>query len=75
MRQPGNVTDVVDKSGENCGAGTAVRFYRLMGGRHAWYGTPLNVPGQVPFNPDLNATTGVTTNDIVWNFLAGHSKR
>ena len=71
----GNVTEVVDKSGENCGAGTAVRFYRLMGGRHAWYGTPLNVPGQVPFNPDLNATTGVTTNDIVWNFLAGHSKR
>jgi poly(3-hydroxybutyrate) depolymerase len=63
------------RSVQNCSAGTAVRLYRLIGAQHAWYGTPLNVPGQVPFNPDFDAATGVTTNDVVWNFFAAHPKR
>jgi polyhydroxybutyrate depolymerase len=71
----GHITAVVDKIGANCSAGTAVRLYRLIGAQHAWYGTPLNVPGQVPFNPDFDAATGVTTNDVVWNFFAAHPKR
>lgn len=71
----GNITAIVGKSGESCQAGTAVRLYRLIGGRHAWYGAPLNVPGQTPFNPDFDATSGVFTDDIVWNFFAAHPKR
>jgi hypothetical protein len=35
----------------------------------------LNVPGQVPFNPDFDAATAVTTNDVVWSFFAAHPKR
>jgi len=71
----GNITAVVDKRGERCNAGTSVTLYRLIGARHGWFGTPLNVPGQVPFNPDLDATTGVTTNDVIWSFFAAHAKR
>jgi polyhydroxybutyrate depolymerase len=71
----GNLTPVVTKRGQSCSAGTAVTLYRLLGARHNWYGTLLNVPGQVPFNPDLGASTGVTTNDVIWNFFDAHPKR
>jgi len=46
----------------------------LIGGRHAWYGGLLNVVGQTPFNPDLDAATGVTINAVIWNFFAAHPK-
>jgi len=71
----GNLTSVVTKHGQNCSAGTGVTLYRLIGARHAWYGTLLNIPGQVPFNPDLNGSTGITTNDVIWNFFDAHPKR
>lgn len=71
----GNLTSVVTKHGQSCSAGTAVTLYRLTGARHAWYGTLLNVPGQVAFNPDLGATTGITTNDVIWSFFDAHPKR
>jgi hypothetical protein len=29
----------------------------------------MNVSGQAPFNPDFDATTGITTRDILWTFL------
>jgi hypothetical protein len=32
------------------------------------------VPGQVPFNPQLTGTTGLTTNDILWSSFAAHSR-
>jgi polyhydroxybutyrate depolymerase len=67
-------TDVVDKIGQSCSGGSAVRLYRLVGGRHAWWGSLLNVPGQTPFNPNLDAGTGTTVNDIVWKFFAAHSR-
>jgi hypothetical protein len=36
---------------------------------------PLNgVVLPAPYNPHLNATTGVTTNDVIWNFFASHPK-
>jgi polyhydroxybutyrate depolymerase len=70
----GNITMVADKSADACTAGTVVKIYRLFGGRHAWYGTPLNVPGQIPFNPDLDASTGTFVNDVIWNFFAAHPK-
>jgi poly(3-hydroxybutyrate) depolymerase len=51
-----------------------VRFYRLTGGTHEWYLTPMNVAGQIPYNPDFDSTTGITTNDILWSFFAAHPK-
>ena len=71
----GNITSVVEKDATNCLANTEVKFYKLIGGIHTWYTVSMNVPGQVPFNPDFNSTTGITTTDILWNFLAAHPKR
>ena len=48
--------------------------YKLIGGVHEWYSNPMDVSGQVPFNPDFDSNTGITTNDIVWNFFASHPK-
>ena len=69
------ITEVVEKSAEHCSGDTAVRFYKLIGGRHAWYSTPMNVAGQLPFNPNFNATSGVVTNDLIWTFFAAHLRR
>ena len=71
----GNITGVVDKIAEHCRADTVVKLYKLIGGHHAWYNSPLNVPGQVPFNPDFDATSGVVTDDLIWNFFAAHARR
>jgi hypothetical protein len=49
-------------------------FYKLVGGDHNWYANPMNTPGQLPFNPQLTGGTGVTTNDIIWNFFKAHSR-
>jgi polyhydroxybutyrate depolymerase len=70
----GQQTVVTTKSATGCGSATAVSFYKLIGGDHLWYSAPMNVPGQVPFNPAFNAATGVTTNDIIWNFFSSHSR-
>jgi len=70
-----NVTSVTEKHASACSGGAEVQFYRLEGGVHQWYLSPLNIAGQTPFNPDLNAATGVTTDDIIWNFFAGHPRR
>jgi len=69
-----NVTALTEKRADLCRGSSAIRLYRLIGGRHAWYGGLLNVPGQTPFNPDLDAATGVTVNDVIWNFFAAHPK-
>jgi hypothetical protein len=50
-----------------------VKFYKLLGGQHDWYTIPMS-PGSSPFNPNFDARSGVTTNDIVWNFFATHPK-
>ena len=62
------------KSATSCRGNTQVTFYKLIGGGHLWYANPMNTPGQVPFNPHLTGTTGVTTNDIIWSFFAAHSR-
>lgn len=69
-----NITAVVEKDATSCRAGTEVRLFRLVGGQHNWYNSTMNVPGQAPYNPTLNPTTGVTTNDIIWNFFQAHPK-
>lgn len=70
----GNITAIYEKSASNCKGNTEVKFYKLLGGIHTWYTVPMNVMGQIPFNPDFNPTTGVTTTNILWNFLAAHPK-
>jgi polyhydroxybutyrate depolymerase len=70
----GNITAISEKRASGCGAGTEVQFYKLEGGTHQWYLTAMNVAGQTPFNPAFNSTTGVTTDDIIWNFFAAHPK-
>ena len=62
------------KSATSCRGNTQVTFYKLIGGDHFWYANPMNLSGQVPFNPQLTGTTGLTTNDIIWNFFAAHSR-
>jgi hypothetical protein len=42
---------------------------------HDWYTIPMNAPGSSPFNPNVDARSGVTTDDIVWNFFATHPKQ
>jgi len=70
----GNITAVVEKDAAFCRVNTEVRLFRLMGGQHNWYNAPMNVSGQIPFNPMFDGTTGVTTNDIIWNFFQAHFK-
>jgi polyhydroxybutyrate depolymerase len=70
----GNITAVVEKTASSCSANTEVKLYKLIGGIHTWYTVPMNVSDQAPFNPDFDATTGITTRDILWNFFAAHPK-
>jgi hypothetical protein len=58
-------TTIYEKHGTNCLSNTEIRIYTLINGIHTWYQTPLNVPGTSPYNPALDATTGVATNDIL----------
>jgi polyhydroxybutyrate depolymerase len=73
-------TAVVAKNATNCNGGTEVQFYRLIKGRHEWHDvtghwtTPMNDPASEPYNPDFDLNTGITTNDILWNFFAAHPK-
>jgi hypothetical protein len=62
------------KMPHRCSGNTEVKFYKLIGGVHVWYTSPMNVSGQAPFNPNFDSNTGITTADIVWNFLASHPK-
>jgi len=70
----GTPSSLVEKEGKGCRAGTEVKLYRLLGGLDVWNMNPMNVPDQAPFNPLLNHHTGVTTNEIIWDFFRRHPK-
>jgi poly(3-hydroxybutyrate) depolymerase len=72
---PGTPSNIVTKEATDCKRDTEVKVYRLLGGLDQWNQQPMNVPGQIPFNPDLDARSGVTTNDILWKFFESHPKR
>ena len=72
---PGMPSSLVTKIATGCRKGTEVKLYRLLGGTDDWNQAPMNVPGSIPFNPDLDRATGITTNDILWNFFREHSKK
>jgi polyhydroxybutyrate depolymerase len=71
---PGTPSSVLTKIAKDCRGDTEVKLYRLLGGVDNWNLEPMNVPGKIPFNPDLDRQTGVTTNDILWNFFESHPK-
>jgi polyhydroxybutyrate depolymerase len=70
----GNITTVVAKDATGCTANTEVKFYKLIGGTHAWFSGPMNDPTQAPYNPGFGSSTGITTTEILWNFFASHPK-
>lgn len=70
----GNIAPIDEKHATGCNGGAEVTFYRLIGGIHAWQSVPMNIAGQSPYNPALDSTTGVVTNDMLWNFFAAHPK-
>lgn len=70
----GTPTSLTKKEATACKEDTEVKLYRLIGGVDHWNLNPMNVPGQIPFSPDLNDRTGVTTNDILWKFFEEHPK-
>ena len=71
---PGTPSSLVTKVAKGCRAGTEVKFYRLLGGGDVWNQGSMNIPGAIPFNPDLDKATGTTTNDILWKFFREHPK-
>jgi len=71
----GNISTVVEKDATNCSGNTEVKFYKLIGGIHTWYTVPMNVSGQLPYNPDFDSNTGITTRDILWDFFDAHPKK
>jgi polyhydroxybutyrate depolymerase len=71
---PGTPSSLVTKKATRCRRGTEVKFYRLLGGGDEWNQRPMNIPGAIPFNPDLDRATGTVTNDILWKFFREHPK-
>lgn len=70
----GSPTSVTMKDATGCDSGAEVRIYKLHGAAHQWYNVPMNNPSATPYNPNLDSTTGITTDDILWNFFASHAK-
>lgn len=67
----GNPTTVNEKDATGGASNTEVKFYRLIGTDHF---AVYNDAYLKPYNPNFNSTTGVFSNDIVWNFFAAHPK-
>ncbi len=70
----GNITVAVEKDATSCSGNAEVKFYKLIGGTHAWSTGPMNDPSGAPYNPAFDSTTGITTTSILWNFFATHPK-
>ena len=54
-----------------------VEQYELIGGIHKWYEVNMKVPPGIstqPYNPKFTTSTGLTTNDIIWDFFVAHPK-
>jgi polyhydroxybutyrate depolymerase len=67
----GKPTAVNEKDATGGLLNSEVKFYRLIGTDHF---AVYNNADLSPYNPNLNATTGTLSNDIVWNFFAAHPK-
>ena len=67
----GHPTSVNEKDATGGASNTEVKFYRLIGADHFAVYHNANLS---QYNPNFNSTTGVLSNDIVWNFFAAHPK-
>lgn len=68
---------IYEKDATGCDGNAEVKHYELVNGRHLWYDTITNTPpgtSRVPYNPDVNNSTGIAETDIVWNFFSTHTK-
>lgn len=73
----GKPTATTSKTATGCSSSVVVQQYELIGGIHKWYTVPMNVaPGTStqPYNSKFTTSTGLTTNDIIWNFFVAHPK-
>jgi len=71
----GAITSVDEKHATQCSGNAEVQFYELAGGVHKYYAGDLTTPpgdATNPYNAHLNATTGTTGVDVLWNFFASH---
>lgn len=70
----GQVGAIHTKTAGACASGTQVQLYKLLGGDHPWTPDSMDDPARVPFSADLNPSTGVTINDVIWKFFVAHPK-
>ena len=73
----GKPTTTSSKTATGCTSSVVVQQYELVGGIHKWYTITMNVPpgtSTQPYNSKFTTRTGLTTNDIIWNFFAAHPK-
>ena len=71
----GTPSTLKSKRASDCRKDTEVLLYRLLGGLDIWNQGAMNIPSQIPYNPDLNERTGTNTNDILWKFFEAHPKK
>jgi poly(3-hydroxybutyrate) depolymerase len=73
----GKPTSSSSKLALGCSSSVVVQQYKLIGGIHKWYQVAMNVPpgtSSQPYNSSFNSKTGLTTDDIIWDFFAAHAK-
>jgi polyhydroxybutyrate depolymerase len=73
----GKPSTTTSKTATGCSSSVVVQQYQLVGGIHKWYLVPMNVPpgtSTQPYNSKFTTATGLTTDDIIWNFFAAHPK-
>jgi polyhydroxybutyrate depolymerase len=73
----GKPTSTSSKTASGCSSSVVVQQYELIGGIHKWYTVPMNIPpgtSTQPYNSKFTTTTGLTTNDIIWDFFVAHPK-
>jgi polyhydroxybutyrate depolymerase len=73
----GKPTSASSKLATGCTSNMVEQQYKLIGAIHKWYTVAMNVPpgtSSQPYNPSFNTQTGLTLDDIIWNFFTAHAK-
>ena len=71
----GALTSLDEKHATQCNGDAEVQIYELAGGVHKYYSGDLTTPpgdATNPYDAHLNAATGTTGIDVLWNFFASH---
>lgn len=73
----GKPSATTSKTATGCSSSVVVQQYQLVAGIHKWYTVNMNVPAGTstqPYNSKFTTSTGLTTDDIIWDFFAAHPK-